>query len=238
MFLLNNTQVQEDSELFTGNYSAMGGLHGTPPPTSSPFFVANTSSIYDGSDGTVWTSLAPCGEGYGTVFCTVCPAGTYKNGTDVSPCVACTNGPEHSVYTNRGQGNSQCPFTCLTGYRGQDCLTPFAEFLRQIGGWMVVGVILALFLITISVCTLLILQYNRILFIRCLILRNACTPIPTTRTVSSISMVCSRYRSCSSEAEVKFALSHHCYSIRTCRKNLSEWAKYFPKPMGCSCTSS
>ena len=161
MFLLNNTHAQESSELFTGNYSAAGGLQGSTPPTGSPLSFSNASSIFDGADGPVWTSLAPGGEGYGTVFCTLCPAGTYKNGSDVLPCLPCTNGPEHSVYTNRGQGNPQCPFTCLSGYRGQDCLTPFAEFLRQIGGWVMVGMILGLFLITLSACTLVILQYNR-----------------------------------------------------------------------------
>lgn len=121
----------------------------------------HTLSPYDGEDGTVWTSLAPCAAGHGSVFCTICPEGTYKNETDVSPCLPCTNGPPHSVYTNREQGNEDCPFTCISGYRGKDCLTPFAEFLRQIGGWIMVVIILSLFIIVLVACMLFILKYNR-----------------------------------------------------------------------------
>ena len=171
MFLLNNTVVQESSQ-FTGNYSAFGGRQGMAPSpnpsfseahTISPSFSeAHTISPYDGEDGTVWTSLAPCAAGRGSVFCTICPEGTYKNETDVSPCLPCTNGPPHSVYTNREQGNEECPFTCISGYRGKDCLTPFAEFLRQIGGWMMVMIILSLFIIVLVVCMLVILKYNRL----------------------------------------------------------------------------
>lgn len=163
MFLLNNTVVQESSQ-FTGNYSAFGGRQGMAPSLSPSFLDLSdvqTISPYDGEDGTVWTSLAPCAVGRGSVFCTICPEGTYKNETDVSPCLPCTNGPPHSVYTNREQGNEDCPFTCISGYRGKDCLTPFAEFLRQIGGWMMVIIVLSLFVIVLVACMLFILKYNR-----------------------------------------------------------------------------
>lgn len=174
----------ETMELFTGNYSAYGGHRGMLPPTEAPiphFHSSNnhaqTSLGYavrmreeeeeegdvegDGEDGTVWTSLAPCDAGYGTVFCTICPAGTYKTDKDVSKCTPCTNGPEHSTYTEVGQSTHDCPFTCLAGYRGRDCLRPYDEFLRQIGGWGVVVVIALLFISVLVACTLLIQQYNR-----------------------------------------------------------------------------
>ena len=159
----NNYQYlqQDNSQLFTGNYSAVGGRRGMVPTTSLPFLESSSFIEGDGEDGTVWTTFAPCDAGYGTVFCTVCPAGTYKTERDVSPCTPCSNGPVHSEYTMTGQTTKDCPFTCLTGYRGNDCLRPYDEFLRQIGGWKAIVGISVLFIFVVLGCTLLIRQYNR-----------------------------------------------------------------------------
>lgn len=131
------------------------------PTTSLPTIKSASFAEGDGEDGTVWTTFAPCNAGYGTVFCTVCPAGTYKTEKDVSPCTPCSNGPVHSEYTMTGQTTKDCPFTCLSGYRGKDCLRPYDEFLRQIGGWGAIVGISGLFVFVLIGCTLLIRQYNR-----------------------------------------------------------------------------
>lgn len=149
MFIVDNSKVEEG--LLTGNYSAYGGRQGSYELYSSPF---------DGTNGTVWTSLAPCEQGRGTVFCTICPAGTYKKEKGVSLCLPCTNSPAHSVYTHEGYIAEDCPYQCLAGFTGTDCLTPFQEFLRQLGGPLVVSLSFALFVVIVLVVILLLTHYN------------------------------------------------------------------------------
>lgn len=149
MFILNTTLVEED--LFTGNYSVAGGKQGSH---------SVTELLSDGADGTIWTSLAPCEQGRGTVFCTICPAGTYKKDQGIGECVPCTNSPQHAIYTSKGYNKEDCPYQCLAGYRGSDCLTPFHEFLRQLGGPVVLSLILGLLVILVLVVILLISHYN------------------------------------------------------------------------------
>lgn len=166
MFVMNSTAVAlGESALFTGKYSVLGGHKGNA--TSEPSTVAravmagNETSPFDGEDGTVWTSLAPCRPGYGTVFCTVCPAGTYKIATDTSFCLPCQNAPPHALYVEEGCVSELCPYRCEVGYRGQDCLTPFDEFVRQFGGPIVLTVFVVLFVLVIFATTLITMKLNR-----------------------------------------------------------------------------
>lgn len=151
MFVLNATLVEEG--LFSGNYSVRGGSQGSHDHRL-------TQSKHDGADGSIWTSLAPCQQGRGTVFCTICPPGSYKSEAGVSDCSLCTNGPLHSIYTMKGYTDENCPYQCLPGYRGHDCLTPFYEFLRQLGGPLVLFFILSIFVIIVLVVILLLSHYN------------------------------------------------------------------------------
>ena len=156
MFMLNASLIEEG--LFTGNYSAQGGKQGT---TIQPMVISD----YDGKDGTVWTSLAPCEKGHGTVFCISCPPGYYKKLTGISECLPCTNGPTHSYYTNKEYIDENCPYQCLSGYRGHDCLTPFYELLRQLGGPVVLLFALTIFIIIIIIIILLLSHYNSIILL-------------------------------------------------------------------------
>lgn len=170
--------------MFTGNYSAIGGLQG----------MHDTSfSLFDGANGTVWTSLAPCDQGRGSVFCTICPEGTYKKEKGVSMCLPCGNGPAHSIYTSKGYIDEDCPYQCLPGFTGLDCLTPFQEFLRQLGGPLVVSLTLASFAVIVLVVILLLLQYNSRCCFSPFMDRTPITAVQTARIILALCMVCAGY---------------------------------------------
>ena len=154
MFTLDPLKAEEGS--FTGNYTVYGGKQGAKESR-------NTTSIFDGEDGTVWTSLAPCTQGRGSVFCNICPEGTYKQETGISDCLPCMNAPSHSIYTAKGYYDENCPYQCLSGYKGLDCLTPFHELLRQLGGPLVLVLILSISSITVLLTIFLVLHYNSML---------------------------------------------------------------------------
>lgn len=94
------------------------------------------------------------------MFCTKCPRGSYKNVTDVSFCVPCENAPDHANYTQEGYSDAECPYECIAGFRGKDCLTPFAEFLRQLGGPVVLLVSCILLVVVVGIITVIFVQYN------------------------------------------------------------------------------
>ena len=154
MFQFNSSTHTTSQDRFDGRYHALGGRQGGPP-SGEP-----RNRTHDGADGSVWTSLAPCRPGWGSVFCTECPQGTFKNTTDVSQCVPCENAPEHANYTQRGYVDPNCPYECNAGFRGKDCLTPFEEFLRQLGGPVVLIVVCLLLVAVVAIITLVIVQYN------------------------------------------------------------------------------
>lgn len=184
MFVMNTTQTVTMDQ-FDGEYSAMGGhmgnhtsvarvgsasrmsLSGDDSRMSLSGSISRhssnntTKSVFDGEDGTVWTSLAPCLPGYGTIFCTQCSAGTYKIEEDVSTCLPCTNGPAHSTYIEEGCKSEICPYKCFVGYRGKDCLTPFDEFVRQFGGPIVLVIFIVVAFVVVCVTTLLTMKFNR-----------------------------------------------------------------------------
>lgn len=175
MFVMNTTQTVTMGQ-FDGEYSAMGGHMGNHTSVARVGSVSRmslsggiarhssnntTKSVFDGEDGTVWTSLAPCLPGYGTIFCTQCSAGTYKIEEDVSTCLPCTNGPAHSTYIEEGCKSEICPYKCFVGYRGKDCLTPFDEFVRQFGGPIVLVIFIVVAFIVVCVTTLLTMKFNR-----------------------------------------------------------------------------
>ena len=153
MFQFNASTHTTSQERFDGRYHALGGKQGGQMDGAH-------NRTHDGADGTVWTSLAPCRPGWGSVFCTECPQGSYKNTTDVSLCVPCENAPEHANYTQRGYVDANCPYECNEGFRGKDCLTPFEEFLRQLGGPVVLIVAFLLVVVVVAIITLVIVQYN------------------------------------------------------------------------------
>ena len=153
MFQFNSSTTTTTHEQFDGTYRALGGKQGSQ--SDSALYTS-----HDGMDGTVWTSLAPCKPGWGSVFCTKCPRGSYKNVTDVSFCVPCENAPDHANYTQEGYSDAECPYECIAGFRGKDCLTPFAEFLRQLGGPVVLLVSCILLVVVVGIITVIFVQYN------------------------------------------------------------------------------
>lgn len=85
-----------------------------------------------GQDGLL--DLPACPPGYGNgvstgTVCGLCPVGTFAPGDGKNICYQCTNKPTHSSYTDPGYPDSDCPYTCTTGYSTADCYTPFENFL-------------------------------------------------------------------------------------------------------------
>lgn len=166
MFVMNTPAANlGESSLFTGTYSVLGGKKGNVTAERKGVVKTaasrNDTSPFDGEDGSVWTSLAPCRPGHGTVFCTVCPAGTYKIEKDTSFCLPCHNAPTHALYVEEGCASELCPYRCEVGYRGKDCLTPFDEFVRQFGGPIVLTIFVVLFVLVIFATTLVTMKFNR-----------------------------------------------------------------------------
>lgn len=61
-------------------YDVRGGLGGT---SKDPSILPGKN----GTDGTVYSSLSPCQPGYGSVFCVICPEGTYQVFAQLCPFI-------------------------------------------------------------------------------------------------------------------------------------------------------
>lgn len=228
MFQFNASTHTTSQERFDGRYHALGGKQG-----GQIDFAGNRT--HDGADGTVWTSLAPCKPGWGSVFCTECPQGSYKNTTDVSLCVPCQNAPEHANYTQRGYIDANCPYECNEGFRGKDCLTPFEEFLRQLGGPVVLIVAFLLVVVVVAIISLVIVQYNS--RIRCeLPGRNPSAAVQAARADGAFCVVFAGHQSDSAEGKAELALSHDEHAVRARGTALFGGEKYFLQSMETSRT--
>lgn len=151
---LFNTKNYYLSYNYVGVVSASGGQAGHPLLTGGDAAVVYPQAMlkskasnrekgryirpYDddaavqGQDGVL--DLPACPPGYGNgvstgTVCGLCPAGTYSPGDGKNICYQCDNKPVHSSYTNTGWGDSDCPYTCNTGYSTSDCYTPFENFI-------------------------------------------------------------------------------------------------------------
>lgn len=131
---------------FQGSFVANGGNAGIVTSTEvevaedgtfrqmlnrfSPY-LTDFQAATSGEAGVI--SVPSCQPGYGSdpiegKICYRCPVGEWSPG-GTGDCMACTNAPTHSSYTESGVSTSNCPFECDSGYSTTSCLDQLQIFI-------------------------------------------------------------------------------------------------------------
>jgi len=102
-----------------------------------------------GSNGTLFESK--CFPGYSGIFCSPCPAGTFKYDFSYGKCLPCINKPAGAYYYQVAETSSICSYDCEEFgpvEENPECLDMVDEEFEEIGGYDLFFIIMVVWCIT------------------------------------------------------------------------------------------